>query len=105
MEYTFPLSFVFYIFSWPEFLSFLEISQQMAWKKHPELEELPRKLRAKTPVVPDPIEGLSEHTRNKLVNKLLKKVHVCMSEIVQNTSQIRQEIIYKGKLVVFTVST
>ncbi|KAK3096016.1 hypothetical protein FSP39_021958 [Pinctada imbricata] len=79
------------IISWPEFLSFLEISQQSAWKKHPELEELPQKARAKTPIVPDPIDGLSEHTRNKLVNKLLKKASLNRVEKQNSSEKLSKE--------------
>ena len=60
--------------SWPEFLSFLEKAQKNAWDKYPEMSSLPELMRSKTPVVPDPVDALSEHTKSKLVNKLLKKV-------------------------------
>jgi hypothetical protein len=67
---------VCYYYSWPEFLSFLEKAQKNAWDKYPEMSSLPELMRSKTPIVPDPIDALSQQTKSKLVNKLLRKVNV-----------------------------
>lgn len=61
------------IASWPEFLSFLEKAQTNAWDKYPDMSSLPELMRSKTPVVPDPMDSLTQHTKSKLVTKLLKK--------------------------------
>ncbi|XP_021366584.1 echinoderm microtubule-associated protein-like 1 [Mizuhopecten yessoensis] len=58
--------------SWPEFLSFLEKAQETAWKKHPEMAELPEQAK-KARIQADPIVELSEETKSKLIGKLLSK--------------------------------
>jgi hypothetical protein len=60
--------------SWPEFLNFLDLSQQNAQKKNPGLLEIPRKIKSRTPVTPSAIDELSEETKSRLVSKLRKKV-------------------------------
>jgi hypothetical protein len=59
--------------SYPEFLNFLEKSQQSAWALHPELAELPAKAKDNKPVIPDPVDELSSETKARLVNKLFRK--------------------------------
>ncbi|CAC5425874.1 EML1_2 [Mytilus coruscus] len=61
------------IVSWPEFLSFLEKAQKNAWKKYPEMSSLPELMKSKTPVVPEASDILSNQTKSRLVNRLLKK--------------------------------
>ncbi|XP_076105646.1 echinoderm microtubule-associated protein-like 2 [Mytilus galloprovincialis] len=62
------------IVSWPEFLSFLEKAQKNAWRKYPEMSSLPELMKSKTPVVPEASDMLSNQTKSRLVNRLLKKV-------------------------------
>ncbi|XP_048236766.1 echinoderm microtubule-associated protein-like 2 isoform X1 [Haliotis rufescens] len=60
--------------SWPEFLSFLEKSQQMAWRRCPELAELPEKAKlAAFSIASNPIEELSSGAKTRVVSRLLKK--------------------------------
>ncbi|XP_078329786.1 echinoderm microtubule-associated protein-like 4 [Crassostrea virginica] len=62
------------LISWPEFLNFLDLSQQNAQKKCPALCDAPRRVKSSAPVTPSPIDELSEETKSRLVSKLRKKV-------------------------------
>ncbi|XP_050399401.1 echinoderm microtubule-associated protein-like 2 isoform X1 [Patella vulgata] len=59
--------------SWPEFINFLERSQQRAWEKHPAMSELPKQVQDEEMVNPDVIDELSSSAKAKVVSKLLKK--------------------------------
>ena len=65
---------IFPFHSWPEFLNFLDLSQQNAQKKCPALCDAPRRVKSSAPVTPSPIDELSEETKSRLVSKLRKKV-------------------------------
>ncbi|XP_062585319.1 echinoderm microtubule-associated protein-like 2 [Saccostrea cucullata] len=73
--------------SWPEFLHFLDLSQQNAQTNCPRLCDLPLKVKSRAPVSPSPIDELSEETKSRLVSKLRKKV----SMVKDRASSIKQD--------------